>query len=964
MAVGAVGASAGGAIFTNWGDITIDAGTLTLVGNQTRNNGGAVFAGASGAAAAGFPGGNITINANTLTIQNNIAMLANGGGLNAIAGSVTLTAGPGATVITGNQAGTQPQVIGPPTTSSATANGGAIFAGTFDNLTFTGTTTISNNSAGLAGGGLPAGSGGAIYAGTSVTLTDNGQTTFSGNTATANGGAISANTSSVTLTDNGQTTFSGNTATANGGAIFAGTGVALNANAATTFSGNTAGGNGGAIFGSSSVALNALGADIDLTGNHAGALGGAIYLDTGSLSLNATGGNIIFSNNSDDTGFNAIFLNNTAGGTTATFNAAAGHEIDFFDPIANNAANGLVTVDKTGPGIVSFDGLLHANDSQIYANTTVEEGTFEIRNGAIYGETERDLDAADGPSTFSTAPGTILQGGVLGTVETDEFTLGGTLNIAGRTTPGAPFSDFVISGGESSTGTAVFQPGSSVQFNTFLGADSNTSSDHLIINNSAATGSSLVHVTNVNGPGALTTANGILLVQATGTATTEPGMFTLAGEVRGGAFDYRLFQGSNPETPDPTLANDWFLRSTFIPTPPPPPPPEPPPPEPPPPEPPAPPPLEPIIGPELATYGVVQPTAREMGLMTLGTLQQRVGDTAANLCTTLSAPAGALITKAPPAATNGCCPAATPSSDGALITKAPPVAVGGCWPSVWGRFYGQEVNNQYQAFAEPRATGWMGGFQGGIDLYRGSLWWPGTDVAGLYFSYADSTIDVTGLVTNPEATAFILTHTGKLGLNAYSVGGYWTHYFPGDAYLDAVLQGTWYNGGASTQFASLPINGSGFVSSLEGGYPIPLVVFGPRFVLEPQAQIIYQQVAFDNANDGLGPVSLGTTSGATGRLGVRGQWTFVGQNGELWQPYVRANVWRDWGAEATTTFGIDQVPLNEQATRLEFAGGLTTKIDPHLSFYGQAGYQFAVSQTTDGVRRNAVMADVGVRYQW
>jgi outer membrane autotransporter protein len=114
----------------------------------------------------------------------------------------------------------------------------------------------------------------------------------------------------------------------------------------------------------------------------------------------------------------------------------------------------------------------------------------------------------------------------------------------------------------------------------------------------------------------------------------------------------------------------------------------------------------------------------------------------------------------------------------------------------------------------------------------------------------------------------------------------------------------------------------------------------------------------------LGPVSLGTTSGATGRLGVRGQWTFVGQNGELWQPYVRANVWRDWGAEATTTFGIDQVPLNEQATRLEFAGGLTTKIDPHLSFYGQAGYQFAVSQTTDGVRRNAVMADVGVRYQW
>ena len=48
-------------------------------------------------------------------------------------------------------------------------------------------------------------------------------------------------------------------------------------------------------------------------------------------------------------------------------------------------------------------------------------------------------------------------------------------------------------------------------------------------------------------------------------------------------------------------------------------------------------------------------------------------------------------------------------------------------------------------------------------------------------------------------------------------------------YLDLVLQGTYYNGNAITQFANLPINGSGFISSLEGGYPIPLPL-GPRFV--------------------------------------------------------------------------------------------------------------------------------------
>ena len=68
-------------------------------------------------------------------------------------------------------------------------------------------------------------------------------------------------------------------------------------------------------------------------------------------------------------------------------------------------------------------------------------------------------------------------------------------------------------------------------------------------------------------------------------------------------------------------------------------------------------------------------------------------------------------------------------------------------------------------------------------------------------------------------------------------------------------------------------------------------------------------------------------------------------------------------AGATTTFGRDLVPLLEQATLLEFAGGLSPKILPGLSLYAQGGYQFAVSGT-DGGRRDGVRADVGVHYAW
>ena len=117
---------------------------------------------------------------------------------------------------------------------------------------------------------------------------------------------------------------------------------------------------------------------------------------------------------------------------------------------------------------------------------------------------------------------------------------------------------------------------------------------------------------------------------------------------------------------------------------------------------------------------------------------------------------------------------------------------------MWGRFFGQTVDNHYRAFADPRADGNLGGFQGGIDLLRGSLIAGQYDRAGLYGAFGDTDVHVDGLVTNPAATAYILGRTGSLHLDAWSGGAYWTHIGPTGWYLDAVLQGTSYSGSAST----------------------------------------------------------------------------------------------------------------------------------------------------------------------
>ena len=478
------------------------------------------------------------------------------------------------------------------------------------------------------------------------------------------------------------------------------------------------------------------------------------------------------------------------------------------------------------------------------------------------------------------------------------------------------------------TATNYVGQGGTINFNTFLGDDTSPS-DRLVINSGTASGNSFLHFTNAGGPGALTTANGILVVDAINNGTTAAGAFTMSNpELRPGAFDYRLFQGG-PDGSDP---ENWYLRSTFTegPTPPPTPGPG----------------TFPIIGPELATYGVVQPMAQQLGRAMLGVHDERLADLYQTPCEPAETNASS-YTKAP------------------VYTKAPTdCSLYGWRPAVWGRVFGQQIEDHYQAFADPRANGQITGLQAGFDVLRSDGLIPGhTDYAGLYAAYGNANVDVSGLVTNAAATAFVLQHTGHLNLNAYSGGAYWTHYGPQGWYLDLTLQGTSFGGAASTEFAHLNTSGSGFISSLEGGYPIALPVFGPNFVLEPQAQVLWEWVSFASGNDGLGPVALGATSETTARVGLKGKWTITTDSGQIWQPYVRANFWSDFGGDATTMFGMDSVPLISHAQYMDVDAGFTTKINAHLSAFADAGYQFAVSHDGGG-KHDGVKGTAGLRYQW
>lgn len=942
------------------GALAATAGSVNITGNY---NGGIDFhnnsAGTNAGADASFHGGgavyangNVTISnsSGTLAMTNNIingsnsAATINGGaiysvGMTSLNGSAitlignsvnsTITASSGGAIYSGGTTtltGNTLTLMNNSVDSVLTANGGAISSGGMTTLTG-GNITLSGNQAKNNGGGINVLAGG---------ITINGNLVANSNTAGQSGGALYAQAGDITLTGGASmasTVLTGNSAGGDGGAIYSGGAVTLTG---TTIGNNTASGAGGAVYAIGDFSLSATTND-QISNNSAGTEGGAFWAG-GNATLDAAAGSISFSGNKANGLANAMYLNNTAGNTTTTFNVAAGQGITFFDPIQNNAANGLVTVLKTGTGTLAFDGSQYSNAadhwSQVYGNTTVQSGTLEVSNQAVYGMTSAQAGEA-APTSFSVDAGAILAGGLAGTVNADAFTLYGNLNIAGAQS--ATRGIFTIN-----SNNVTFGAGSQVLFNTYLNDGSVQNTDLLVLNlnGGATSGQASIVVTNPGGPGGVTVGNGIKLVEADNGSTT--GAFVLGNpELRAGAYNYRLFQGGI----DGGDSSSWFLRSTFE-APPitpeePTEPPEPPePPEEPPPSgilPPDPPPAVlppdttwPIIGPEVATYGVVQPMVRQMGLTALDTLHERIGDS--------------------------------------LTPAAGLEASPGWWnpPSSWGRIIGQQVDNRYRAFTSPEVKGHVSGFQLGVDLWRNpQAAGSSGDAVGVYFAYLNSRGNVNGLVTNAAATAYETAPTGTVRLNGYSGGAYWTHYGAGGWYTDAVFQGTHYTGNATTAYAYLPVSGTGLLTSLESGYPIALPL-GPNFILEPQAQLVWQRANLGSANDGLGEVDLGTTSGVSARLGLRGQWTIASTSGKVWQPYVRTNVWRDWGAQAMTTFsGLTGAALQQQVTRMDGAAGFTAMLDPyhHIGIYGQVGYRFTLSASANG-RQQGFWGSAGVRLSW
>lgn len=571
------------------------------------------------------------------------------------------------------------------------------------------------------------------------------------------------------------------------------------------------------------------------------------------------------------------------------------------------------------------------------------------------------LPAADTPTLASiTATGSVLTGaaitlpGSLSNVAlhdtlwnlTGSSTLTTLLNDRSRIAFAVPGGDLVQVASYRTLTVSRYSGNGTLALNTWLGDDASPS-DQLVVVDGSSSGPGVLEIHNTGGRGDRTLADGIRVVQASN-ATSTPDNFALAAPVVAGPYEYFLFRGGAATVSGADVENSWYLRSVIdcaspgapvppCPAPPLPPPPDPAPPDPVPPEPPSPSP-PPAYRQEVSLIAAVPAMAQVYGRTLIDTLHERVGDEQ-------------LL-----------------HQRGDLDTERS--GFNGAWMRYLGHD-GEHDGGRRGIYGDrgPDFDYRFDALQIGTDLYRRV---DADDLrrrhAGVYLAYGKGKGEVRHNLLDYRF------HAGTDRFKAGSVGGYWTAFSAKGAYIDAVAQYTWYDVRLqSPRTSDSFVDADGLALSLEGGWPFILNEGDGssgedgRWRLEPQAQVIWQQIDVDDLDDHTAQVHFSDGDSLVGRIGARlnrtGQHETAQGEARSSNAWLRANVWHEFRGTPRAAFATNSgyVPfaVDMGGSWGEVGIGGTWQVT-------QTGYLFAdldYSWSFNG-DENAWNGKLGMRWNW
>ena len=280
----------------------------------------------------------------------------------------------------------------------------------------------------------------------------------------------------------------------------------------------------------------------------------------------------------------------------------------------------------------------------------------------------------------------------------------------------------------------------------------------------------------------------------------------------------------------------------------------------------------------------------------------------------------------------------------------------------WGRIIGKHL--VLDGKERLNLTANLSGFQFGHDFDVASTENGGKRLTGIYAGYThanskfyDEYRAENGVVLNDK-------YTGKAKTENFHAGVTHTRYAENGSYLDLVGQLSWVKNKYYALDSQAKNHGFGVALSSEVGHPFALgkekINNGDSWIIEPQAQLIYQYLGLSRFNDELRSVHQDKQHGLRGRVGARLAYNDLTAREKVRTIYFTANLWHDFKNTAGSNIGADNINEKFAKTWGEFGVGtqLATSANSHI--YADVRYEHSLS----GAKRQGYKGSVGIKYSW
>ncbi|MFC0322167.1 autotransporter outer membrane beta-barrel domain-containing protein [Gallibacterium melopsittaci] len=281
----------------------------------------------------------------------------------------------------------------------------------------------------------------------------------------------------------------------------------------------------------------------------------------------------------------------------------------------------------------------------------------------------------------------------------------------------------------------------------------------------------------------------------------------------------------------------------------------------------------------------------------------------------------------------------------------------------WGRIYGKNLHQN----GKQRLNSEMDVY--GVQLGHDFSIRKGEDdshqLTGIYVAYNRANTDFFDLYRSENGVISNDKFVGKGKAEMTSLGITNTYYAKNGGYVDLVAQASLlhnrYQLSNGNKLASQ--DGWGVAFSSEVGLPFLLsqkTTNNNGWLIEPQAQLIYQYLDLENINDGERKVNQHQQDSLRGRVGIRFAYNGEDKNLNTHTLYALANVWHDFLQPNAVSIGTDKVKEKYVSTWAEIGLGVQIPLLKDCYFYGDVRYEHSLNNS----KRYGYRGNIGMKFTW